>query len=121
MHLIADVLDKQLIDVHGVNAGKVDGIVLELREGKPPKVAFVEVSPITLLRRFSARLAAWYATIDAKIAPDRGHPFRIPFSRVARSGPALRLDLDVESTPITRLEDWLSVKIVDRIPGATRK
>jgi len=120
MRVVAEVLDEQIKDVNGVNAGRVDGIVLELRDGKPPRVAYVEVSPITLLSRFSMRLAHWFAPIDRRFGAGRGVPFRIPWTRLRRDGPTLRMDLDVEHTPIQAFEDWLRAKIVDHIPGHRR-
>jgi hypothetical protein len=117
VHLIADVLDEQLRDSRDQNSGRIDGIILEIREGKPPRVAYLEVSPITLLGRFSERLARWYAKYDARLGHDRGRPFRIPWSRVTRDGPLLRMDIDAEATPINALEDWLSRNIVQRMPG----
>ena len=120
MRLIAEVLDEQLKDSKGNNAGRVDGIVLELRGDKPPLVTYIEVSPITLLSRFSLRLAHWYARIDRRFGPGRGVPFRIPWARVTRDGPTLKMDLDAEATPINALEDWLRRTIVERIPGNAR-
>ena len=121
MRLVAEVLDDQITDVHGERAGRVDGIVLELRDGKPPRVAYLEVSPITLLSRFSMRLAHWFARVDRRFGKGRGVPFRVPWTRVRREGPTLNMDLDVEHTPIEAFEDWLRVKIVERIPGGGRK
>ncbi len=48
-HLVADFLDEQLVDRKGEPAGRVDGIVIELREDRPPRVVCVEASPITVL------------------------------------------------------------------------
>src|SRR3954463_2409576 len=112
MKLVADVLDEQILDAKRRQSGRVDGIVLELRDGKPPRVAYVEVSPITLLSRFSRRLARWYAPHDRKLGEGRGVPVRIPWTRVSHDGPTLGTDLDAESTPIFALEDWLRRHIV---------
>lgn len=117
MRLFADVLDQQLHDVNGQNSGRIDGIILELRDGEPPRLTCVEVSPITLLARFSERLARWYARFDRRLGPGRGTPFRIPWSRLTRERRAFRMDLDVEATSINALEDWLRERIVERIPG----
>jgi hypothetical protein len=117
MHLVADVLDEQLQDIHGENAGRIDGIILDVRDGKPPRVAYLEVSPVTLLARFSLRLARRYARFDRKLGPGRGEPFRIPWSRVTRDGPLLKMDLTLAATPINAFEDWLRRTIVERIPG----
>ena len=116
--LAHDILDEQLLDRDDEKAGRVDGIVLTLRDGKPPLVSYVEVGPITLLSRFNHRLADWYARYDRRFGEGRGVPFRIPFTRITRDGPSLRIDLDVEATPINAFEDWLRRKIVERIPGS---
>jgi hypothetical protein len=118
MHLVADVLDEQLLDKTGKRAGRVDGIVLEQREGRPPRITHVEVSPITLLARFSRRFAQRYARWDKRLGNGRGVPFRIPWARLQQTGKAWRFDMDAEGeTPILVLEDWLRVNIVERIPG----
>jgi hypothetical protein len=120
LRLVAQVLDEQITDCDGENSGRVDGIVLELRENAPPKVAYVEVGPTALFGRLNVRFANWYARYDAKLGPGRGTPFRIPWSRITREGATLRMDLDVESTSINALEDWLRRVIVERIPGCRR-
>lgn len=116
--LVHDILDKQLKDRNADNAGRVDGIVLALREGQPPFVRYVEVGPITLLSRFSMRLSRWYARWDAKVRGDRGMPFRIPWSGISHEGPTLFMNQDVEATPINAIEDWLRVHVVERLPGS---
>lgn len=118
IHLVADVLDKQVVDKNGRNAGRADGIVLELRAGRPPLVTAIEVSPITLLARFSQRLARWYAQWDARLGPGRGVPFRIAWEKLERTQLSLRFGSDVEETPINALEDWLRERIVERMPGS---
>ena len=114
--LVRDVLDNQLLDARDQNAGKVDGIVLELRQGEPPRVRYVEVGPITLARRLNRRLGKWVARLDARLGDGRGVPIRIPISRVTLDAPSLGLDVAAESTPIMALERWLRRKIVCRIP-----
>lgn len=116
MLLVSEVLDNQLVDSEKKNAGKVDGIVLELRDGRPPRLAYIEVGPITLLDRFSRRLARWYARIDARFGEGRGQPIRIPWRQVAKDDVNLFL-LDAKSTPVFAVEDWLREHVVSRIPG----
>ena len=118
IHLVRDVLDNQLVDVRQQNAGKVDGIVLEVEEGAPPRVLYVEVSPVTAARRLHRRLGAWMARLDARLGEGRGGPFRIPISRIALETPSLHLDFDAEHTPIFAFERWLRRTIIGRIPGA---
>lgn len=114
--LVREVLDNQLVDSTEQNAGKVDGIVLELRDGQPACVRYIEVGPITLARRLNRRLGNWVARLDARLGPGRGQPIRIPISRVTLEEPSLRVDFAVNSTPIMALERWLRRKIVSRVP-----
>ncbi len=51
MELGLEVLDQQVIDRHGELMGKVDGILLELRPGKPPRVAHLVIGGGTAARR----------------------------------------------------------------------
>jgi sporulation protein YlmC with PRC-barrel domain len=115
--VVAEVLDKQIVDSKRRQAGRVDGVVLELREGKPPRLAYAEISPITLLSRFNRRFAQWYARHDRKLGEGRGVAFRVPWTRLKREGPTFVMDIDAEATPIFALEDWLRRKIVEHIPG----
>jgi hypothetical protein len=117
MHLVADVLDEQIVDVDDENAGRADGIVLLVRENRPPLVAYIEIGPITLLARFSTRLARWYARYDRGLGPDRGKPFRIPWTRITRERLTLKMDCRVDATPINAVENWLR-PFVKRIPGS---
>ena len=116
--LTADVLDEQIQDSKCEKAGRIDGIVLTIDGDGPPKLAYVEVSPITLLSRLNHRLAEWYARFDRRFGPERGKPFRLPWSRLTREGVSYRMDLDVNATPINDLETWLRDHVVERIPGA---
>jgi hypothetical protein len=118
VRLVRDLLDNQLVDVTDTNAGKVDGIVLELRPGAPPRVVGVEIGPVALGRRLNRRLGGWTARIDRHFGEGRGAPIRIPITRIAFESPSLRLDLAAERTPIFAIEHWLRRKIVCRIPGA---
>lgn len=116
--LVRDVLDNQLIDVTGQNAGKVDGIVLELRDGAPPVVRFVESGPVTLARRLNRRFGEWVARLDARFGEGRGKPIRIPITRLTLDAPSLRLDFAADPSPLMAVERWLRRKIVNRIPGS---
>lgn len=114
--LVRDILDNQLLDVENQKAGKIDGIVLEMRPGEPTRVHYIEVGPITLLRRLNRRLGDWYAGIDAHFGEGRGVPIRIPISRVILDSPSLRMDLAVDKLPVMAFERWLSKHIVSKIP-----
>lgn len=116
VHLVREVLDKQLLDVTGQNAGKVDGIVLETRPGEPMVVRYIEVGPITVARRINRRFGDWVARLDAHLGEGRGAPIRFPFARVQLESVSLRLDVKADSTPIMAFQRWLRRKIVRHIP-----
>lgn len=56
MDIIRDVLDNQLVDRHQRKMGRVDGIVVELQEGQPPRLAYLEVGFPVLARRIHPHL-----------------------------------------------------------------
>jgi sporulation protein YlmC with PRC-barrel domain len=111
-----EVLDQQLVDMNGLNMGKVDGIVLELREGMPPRVAAVLTGGHLFARRLHPRLAHWARRIAETWGPGALEPLRIPWSRVKKIG----VDVKVEA-PAERgmpWECWVRDHIIRHIPGA---
>ena len=51
MDLVRDDLDKQLGDRQGKPIGRIDGIVMEIEEGRQPRVVAVEVGSVAQARR----------------------------------------------------------------------
>ncbi|NEU73130.1 hypothetical protein PI95_011295 [Hassallia byssoidea VB512170] len=118
MDIIRDVLDNQLVDRNQRNMGKVDGIVMELRDREPPRLAYIEVGVTTLARRINPRLAGWVAAIARTWGAKQSEPFRIPWSKVRDVGIDVEVDVDAQETPALAYEKWLSDRIITRIPGA---
>ena len=118
IHLIRDVLDNQLVDREKRPMGKADGLVLVLRKGKPPRLAYVEVGMGTLAHRFSERLGKFVERLGSKWGARRGKPCRIPWERVHRVGIDVELDVDAYETPALDWEKWIARNIVGRIPGS---
>jgi sporulation protein YlmC with PRC-barrel domain len=121
MDLIRDVLDKQVHDRRGRKMGKVDGIVLELREGQPPRVDHLEVGAVTLARRLGPSWGRLMEAIDVGFGVSDGAPLRIPFARVGEIGIDVQVDVDAESTRAWDWERWLRRHVVERIPGSGRR
>jgi sporulation protein YlmC with PRC-barrel domain len=117
MDLIRDVLDNQIVDRNQRKMGKVDGIVVELRDGEPPRLAYIEVGMPTLARRLHPRLQRWVAAITGKWGAKQDKPFRIPWSKVRDVGIDVEVDLEAEKTPALAYEQWLRENIIKRIPG----
>ncbi|WP_028747163.1 PRC-barrel domain-containing protein [Rhizobium mesoamericanum] len=112
MDLIRDVLDKQVIDRNGSRIGKVDGLILSVTDQGPPKVAFIEMGPLTLVRRLSWHLHDW---LPARLRETP--PFRIPWSKVNDVGIDVEVDVDDKGTPLERYQEWLRRHVLRYIPG----
>lgn len=117
MNLTRDILDQQVVDRTGQRLGKVDGIILELRDGEPPRVAAIEIGPVTLTRRIHPRLAEWLGRWLRRHGPRSDGTLRIPWSKVRAIGVDVRVDLIADGTPARAWEEWLREHVVRRIPG----
>ncbi|GAA6623220.1 hypothetical protein [Scytonema sp. NUACC26] len=117
MDIIRDVLDNQLVDRDRHKMGRVDGIVVELRDDQPPRLAYIEVGMTVLARRLHPRLEQWVAAIQSKWGAKHSEPFRIPWSKVLDVGIDVDVDLDARETPALAYENWLRENIIERIPG----
>ncbi|TRC98318.1 hypothetical protein FJV76_13440 [Mesorhizobium sp. WSM4303] len=119
MHVIRDVLDKQIVDRNHVKIGKVDGVVARLRQGKPPRIVAVEIGSIALARRLGRVPGRWMAILATKLGGDRhANPHRVAWSKVRTIGLEIELDIDARETAILDWQVWLRDHIVRRIPGA---
>ena len=118
--LFRSVLDKRVLARGGTKLGRVDGIVLQLREGKAPRVMSLELGAITLAGRLSARLGKWVAGIKDKIGVGENVPVRIPFEKITSRGMDIKVGLDAEDTNALQWEEWLSDRILKHIPGSRK-
>jgi sporulation protein YlmC with PRC-barrel domain len=115
--LIRDVLDNQIVDRNQRKMGKVDGIVIELRDGQPPKLTHIETGATALARRLHPRLAQLVSAWQSKWGAKRQEAFRISWSAVRDVGIDVAVDLDAEQTPALAYELWLREHLIQRIPG----
>jgi hypothetical protein len=118
MNLVAEVLDKQLVDRAGCPMGRADGIVLELRDGKPPRLTYIETGPATAARRISPRFANWISAFTNRNGPRREATYRIPWSLIEHAGVELKVNMDAQDTPTLDWERWIRDRLISRIPGA---
>ena len=117
MHLIRDVLDKQLVDRLGREMGKADGLVLELRDGRPPRVAFIELGASTLGRRLPRPLQPLWLAAARRFGLRHGEPYRIPWVSAEDRGIEIRLDIEADHTPALVWEHRLSERVVGKLLG----
>lgn len=117
MDVIRDILDNQIVDRNQRKMGKVDGITIEIRDGHPPRLAYIETGATTLARRLHPRLQKWVAALEQKLGIKSSEPFRIPFSQVRDIGIDVDVDLEAEETSALAYEIWLREHLIKRIPG----
>ncbi len=111
-----DVLDAQLVDRTQQKMGRVDGLVLELRDTEPPRVAALLIGGSVLSERIGGWMVALTNAVSRLLGIDRVVT-RIPFEKVRTVGSCVELDVDGKSTGAMRTESWLDDHIVCRIPG----
>lgn len=114
--LVHDVLDAQLVDRTRQKMGRVDGLLIELRDGEPPRVATLLVGGSVLAERIGRWMVALTRGVTRllRIEPE---VTRIGFDSVRVVGSCIELDLDARDTNALRSELWLDDHIVCRIPG----
>ena len=120
MDLIADVLDQQLIDREGKRSGKIDGIAIELREGAPPRVAYLDMGTDVLARRLSPRFEGWLHALRRMFGRTAVAPYQVPWSKVKKVHLTVDVDLDASKEPGYRLERWLAEHVIGPIPGSRK-
>jgi sporulation protein YlmC with PRC-barrel domain len=117
--LIGQILDDQLYDRNGKNAGKVDGIVLVLRKDKPPRVAAIESGFAVLAARLGGHWGERLALALNRWMGVRAARCRIDWKHVTKIEPlGVHLDLDANDTDIYAWEHWLREHLMKRLPFA---
>jgi sporulation protein YlmC with PRC-barrel domain len=104
MDLVRDVLDKPVFDRNGREMGRVDALVLEMRDHKPPVVRAIEIGPDVLARRLHPALGRLAAAIQDIVGVADGRPIRIPFSQVDVRNHRVVVDLAVGETGAANVE-----------------
>ena len=121
IHLVHDVLDAQLVDRHDNKIGRVDALVLELRDGRPPRVATIVIGGPARAQRVG-RWAVLVARVMRAL-------FRVrelgvdhsPFRAMRCLGDTIELDVNCHELASQHIEDWLADHLICRIPWAQAK
>lgn len=117
LHLMHEVVDGQLCDRTGQRIGRVDAIVLEPRDGKPPRIATILVGGPIRARRTGRIMIAISHLMRTLFRVRGGGVSRIPFSAVRVIGDSIELDVERADLPSEHVERRLA-RLVCRIPGA---
>jgi sporulation protein YlmC with PRC-barrel domain len=114
LYLGLHLLDRQIIDVDGRPAGKVDD--LELSDNDAPVVTAILCGPAAYGPRFGGRLGTWIVAIHRRLV--REERVRIPWAYVARIHSAVHLATTRRDAGATALDDWVRTHFIGRLPGA---
>lgn len=116
MYLGRQILDQQLVDRSNLDVGIVDGIVLELREGAPPRIAALLTGGHILADRLHPAIARLMNWLTRGWGPRTREPLRIPWSKVMKIGIDVKVDIAAdEGMP---WEHWVRDHVIRRIPGS---
>jgi sporulation protein YlmC with PRC-barrel domain len=117
LELARDVLDKQVVDREETKMGRVDGLVLELREGLPPRIDHIEMGAVVLARRLSPGLERWVDGWRRRFGVRKVARYRVPWSAVQEiTSYHLKLDVAALDTPTFDWERWLQDHVIKHIP-----
>jgi hypothetical protein len=115
--LVRDVLDQAVVDRNGRPMGRVDGMVLDVRDGAPPRLASIAIGPVVLGQRLHPLIGRWVAAIEQACGIADARPVEIRMTDVTLAGDEVRADCAIGETAAAvveqRVRGWIR-----RIPGA---
>ena len=121
LELARDVLDKQVVDRDETKMGRVDGLVLELRDGKPPRVHSIEMGGVVLARRIHPgleRLVEWFRR---RFGVRKTAVYSVSWSAVQElNAYHVKIDVAACDTPTFDWERWLQDHVIAHIPAAAK-
>jgi sporulation protein YlmC with PRC-barrel domain len=118
MHLVRDLLDKNVVDRNGREMGRVDGIIVEAGGAESPRIAAIEIGISVAARRVRPFLGRWAAGFERALGVDEGRPLRVPFESIIDINDHVRVDVAANDTTATTVERRLR-NAVRSIPGTS--
>jgi len=116
--LVRELLDNQLVDRDKLNLGKIDGIALHVAQGKQPRVTHLESGALVLARRLGPRWERVVAFFTRHFGVRKDPVFRVPWSKVTRTGIDFYIDIDGVKSDAFAWEHWLNDHLIGRLPLA---
>ena len=118
MDLVRDLLDTKVVDRNGRDLGRVDGIVVEIRDDAPPRITALEIGPAVLAHRIAPLLGRIVSGIEHVFGVDEGRPLRIPVGKIMSTTDHVKVDVAAGQTSALAV-DQLVRRWVSRIPGSS--
>ena len=121
LHLVHDIQDAQLLDRLHAKIGRVDGLVLELEDGKPLRVATILVGGPIRDERIGGWVLALKGLLRGLVRMKSEGVSRIPFRAVREISDVIEVDVEEEALGSEHVEQWLCDHVIRRIPGGDRE
>lgn len=113
------LLDRQLVDRDGRNAGKVDDLELTEQEDGPPYVSAILSGPGVLGGRIGGRWGAAIAILHRRLSGRReGEVARVQFAVVRDIGSEIEVSSAAEALQSNAGERWARDHVIGHLPGA---
>ena len=112
MHVVRDVLDKSVVDRNGREMGRVDGIVLALGDGQPPRLEAILIGPIALGYRLHPTVGRLVTGLERRLGLDAGRPVRVEFGDIETVEHKVRIRLAIGETTAEAVEQRLRAWVV---------
>jgi sporulation protein YlmC with PRC-barrel domain len=116
--VVHDLLDTAVVDRNGREMGRVDSIVVDVRDDAPPRITGLEIGPAVLASRVMPMLGRIVAGIEHAFGVDEGRPLRIPVSKILGITHHVKVDIAAGQTSAGAVEHLLR-RWVSRIPGSS--
>lgn len=122
MYLVREVMDKEILDCDGFKGGKVDDLLLELRDGEPPVVQAILTQHGALAQALGSRVARCSAWLRARALGLSAEmpPIAIGWEHVTRIDVTVHIDLSRADADLLRSERALWARWISRLPLARR-
>jgi hypothetical protein len=112
-----EILDRQLVDVRGRLAGKVDDLGFRFSEASA-YCDTIHSGPGAILQHVGGTLGRWLAAAYPRLRDGRDEPAMLSFGVVTAIGPQLTLAIDRDDLDVMTLETWTRDHLISKIPGA---
>jgi hypothetical protein len=119
VHLVRDVLDKQVVDRNGREMGRVDRVVIERRDGAPPRVVAIEIGATALAARLGPAVGRWVTGMLHGLGVVEGQPLRVPLRQILGITNQIAVDYAFGETAAANLERKLR-GVIRRWSGGRR-
>jgi hypothetical protein len=114
------VLDRQILDDRGRPVAKVDDVELQQEPSDElPTVTELLCGPAALGSRFGRGVGGFLQASRNLLRGEREQPpIAVSINFVEEIGPAIKLNVERESLPVTAVEEFIGDHIIGHIPGS---